>query len=703
MQRVHYRSCNLCEAICGLEITTDGDSILEIKGDEKDPFSRGHLCPKAFALKDIYEDPDRLKTPVRKTNDGWEKISWKEAFDKVAEKICTLQDEYGLNTVATYQGNPNVHNLGSMTFGPTLLRQIKSRNRFSATSADQLPHMFAAYFMFGHQLLLPIPDIDRTQYMLMLGANPVVSNGSIMTAPGVRDRLNKIKNRGGKVVVIDPRRTETAKLATEHHFIRPGTDVYFLLSILYEILQNHGIRLGRVEGYINGTEHLQTIVESFAPELTAEITGIDAKTVKAIAGEFYEAESAVCYGRLGVSAQEFGGAVHWAMNMINIVTGNLDAEGGAMFPLPAVDVLKTPGMNGHYNVWQSRLKQYPEFGSELPVVALADEILTDGEGKIRSLITIAGNPVISVPNGGNMEKALKALDFMVSIDYYLNETTCHADIILPPVFNLNTAHYDLILHAFGVRNTAKYSKAVFKKESNEKFDWEIFQEIAQRIAKKRNRSSGGLKSILSKMFGPAWLIEVGLRSGPYTLSLRKLKKNPHGVDLGPLKPQLPGRLFTQDKKIHIAPEIFMNDLKRIRERMKSFIENRELFILIGRRHLRSNNSWMHNCPSLMTGKERFNMLVNPVDAEKKNIKEGQRITIKSDQFQFEVTASITEDISTGVVSIPHGWGHTHEEIQLTTASKFPGGNINQLAIGNKRDILSGNADFHVRNIDIITS
>jgi anaerobic selenocysteine-containing dehydrogenase len=585
-----------------------------------------------------------------------------------------------------------------MSLMPMLIKQINTKNKFSATSVDQLPHMFAAYFMFGHQLLIPIPDIDRTKYMLILGANPLVSNGSLMTVPDVRNRLKNIMDKGGKVVVIDPRKTETAKIASDHCFIKPGTDVYFLLSILYQIINVHKISPGRLTEFTHSLDELEAIVKPFSPDATADITKIDADTVKTIAADFCNAESAVCYGRIGVCTQEFGGTVHWLINVINIVTGNFDREGGAMFTSPAVDILKRPTSIGHFDVWRSRVKNLPEFGGELPAVTLADEILTEGDGQIKAMLTIAGNPVLSVPNGGKLDPALDNLDFMVSIDFYVNETTRHADIILPPVHNLFSSHYDLIFHTLAVRNTANYSKPLFKKDPGTKLDWEIYLDLAQRISKIRKRPLNKMMYYMSKLFGPEWIINAGLKRGTSKLSLSKLKQNPHGIDLGPLKPTFPNRLFTKDKKINLMPEILVGDLKRVQE-TKNDRSNGKL-TLIGRRQLRSNNSWMHNCESLMSGRNRFNVIINQTDAEKRKIQDGQQVRVSSKHFQFNLTAKLTDDIIPGVISIPHGWGHDTDGIHLSTASAQPGGNINNLASGERIDMLTGNADLHVRDIEI---
>src|SRR5437016_1795653 len=482
---VHYRACNLCEAICGIEITVQADQRLDIRGDQDDPFSRGYICPKAVALQDVHYDKDRLKCPVRRTGHGWEQIGWNEAFDEVTQNLKRIQAEHGRNAVATYLGNPTVHNHGALLFAPGFIRSLHTRNRFSATSIDQIAHHLAAYLMFGHQLLVPVPDLDHTKLFLILGANPAVSNGSMMTAPGMPRRLQEIRRRGGKVIVIDPRFNETARQADRHLFIRPGTDVLLLLALLHVVFDEGLTAVGPLAAFTKGVEVLANLVADFPPDKVASITGIDSDQIRLLAREFADADAAVCYGRIGVSTQEFGGVCQWLINVLNIVTGNLDRPGGAMFTLPAFDPLSAPeglAPRGNFARWQSRVRKLPEFAGEIPVVTLAEEILTEGPGQIKALVTSAGNPVLSTPNGRELDRALASLEFMASIDFYINETTRHAHIILPPTSSLERGHYDLAFHLFAVRNTAKFSPPLFEPESETQHDWEIFAELQTRMA-----------------------------------------------------------------------------------------------------------------------------------------------------------------------------------------------------------------------------
>src|SRR5258705_7965301 len=704
---LHYRNCNLCEAICGIEITVQANQRLDIRGDKDDPFSRGYICPKAVALQDIHYDKDRLKYPVRRTPHGWQRIGWDEAFDEVTQNLKRIHAKYGRNSVATYLGNPTVHNYGALLFAPGFIRSLHTRNRFSATSVDQLAHHLAAYLMFGHQLLLPVPDLDRTKFFLILGANPAVSNGSMMTAPGMGRRLQEIRERGGKVMLIDPRRTETARLADRHLFIKPGTDVLLLLALLHVVFDEALTTLGPLAEFTKGVEAIGDRVAKLPPDDVASITGIDARQIRALAREFAAADGAVCYGRIGVSTQEFGGVCQWLINVLNVVTGNLDRPGGAMFTLPAFDPVTAPeslAPRGSYARWHSRVRKLPEFSGELPVVALAEEILIEGPGQIKALVTSAGNPVLSTPNGRQLDRALAGLEFMVSIDPYINETTRHAHIILPPSSSLERAHYDVAFHLLAVRNTAKFSPAFFQPDAETRHDWEIFVELQTRM--EHEGAYGRVKrKAIKRFFGPERILDLGLRFGPYGgrlnpfsngLSLRKLKRAVHGIELGPLGPCLPRRLRTADKQIEFASEVFVKDVERVKAKL---LDNASLhrngnLLLIGRRQLRSNNSWMHNSQRLVRGKPQCTILMHPADAAQRHLEPGQEVSVRSRVGSVVVPIEISEEMMRGVVSIPHGWGHDRPGIQLEVAQEHGGGSINDVTDDLTIDALCGTAAFN---------
>ena len=698
----HFRTCTLCEAMCGIVVSTDGPRVTDIRGDPDDPFSRGHICPKAVALKDVHDDPDRLRRPMRRNGTEWTEISWDEALDEAASRLTTIQREHGRDAVATYSGNPTVHSSGAMLFAPDLMRALRTKNRFSATSVDQLPHHVAALLMFGHALLIPIPDIDHTQHLLMLGANPAASNGSLMSAPGVMDRIRAIRARGGRVVLLDPRRTETAGLVDAHHFIRPGSDALLLLALLQVIFADGNVRVQQYADYLDGVDALRDLVAQFTPERVAEPTGISADDIRTIGRDFASAPSAVAYGRVGVSMQEFGGLACWLITALNIVTGRLDVRGGAMFTTPAIDILKADQRESgdlRFGRWKSRVRGLPEFAGELPVAALAEEIETEGNGQIRALLTHAGNPVLSTPNGSRLERALAQLEYFVAIDFYINETTRHAHLILPPTFALERDHYDLVFHTLAVRNTAKYSPAIFPRPHDARHDWEILNGLTWRV-------SGTLKAraqaIALGRLGPRGMLDVGLRQGPYGagfapfgtgLRLKTLEDNPHGVDLGPLQSSLPARLRTADRRMHLAPALFVADVARLAATLDAAPANDGTLLLIGRRALRSNNSWMHNSERLVRGKNRCTLQMHPTDASARGVCVGDDVCITSRVGSVVAPIEVTNTVMAGVVSLPHGWGHGRAGTRMPTANANAGVSINDLTDDQRLDTLTGNAGF----------
>ncbi|MGB3622436.1 MAG: molybdopterin-dependent oxidoreductase [Ketobacter sp.] len=752
--QTHTRTCNLCEAMCGIEITHDQGHIVSIKGDKRDPLSKGFMCPKAVALQDIHDDPDRLHYPMLKTPQGWEQISWENALNEVASRIRSVQAKHGKNAVGIYIGNPTIHNLGSMLTLKPFLSALGTQNRFSATSVDQLAPMLVALKMFGNQTLFTVPDIDRTQMMVCLGANPMASNGSLMTAPGFKNRVKALQERGGKLVVIDPRRTETAEIADQHHFIRPGTDALLLMAMLHTLFRQDLVNTANLSSHMQGVNIVKNMVAGFTPQRVAKATGIKTKEIRQLTVDFANADSACLYGRMGISTQAFGTTTNWLITVFNALTGNLDNPGGVMFTRPAVDLpglANLLGQGGSFNSRRSRVHKYPEFGGEFPAATLADEMLTPGKGQIRAMVTCAGNPVLSLPNGKKVEKALGNLDFMVSIDFYLNETTQHADIILPPTGPLEHGHYDLALNMVTVRNTAKYSPALYKPMPDSRHDWQIFNELTRRLQplSPLKWAGGELQYRLIKSLGSEGMLDLLLRLGPYgtspdqlselqkalvkliykrfpesglsqlldvspysrhthrqqhNLSLKKLQQHPHGIDLGPLQPALPERLATQGKSINLVPKLFMQEINRLQQQLDQKTKlSPDAFILIGRRHLRSNNSWMHNSQRLVKGKNRCTALLHFSDGERLGIRDGDPVIVSSSVGEIELPAQLTDDIMPSVISIPHGWGHHRSGSQLSIAQQNAGVSINDITDDRSIDAVTGVAAFSGQLVTLSTT
>lgn len=688
--KTHYRNCNICEAMCGLEISYQDKQILSIKGDQKDPFSKGYNCPKATALQDFYTDKDRLKTPIRRTATGWEELSWDEAFTEITEKFKSIQLEHGKNALAVYLGNPNAHSLGNSLFLKPFMKSLGTINRFSSASTDQMPHHVASNFMFGAGMLIPVPDIDRTDFMLIIGGNPVVSNGSMMTAPNVLGRMKAIQKRGGKVVVIDPRRTRTAKIADQHLFIRPEKDALLLLALIHCVFSTDKVKLRHLDNKVEGLDKIKHLAKVYAPDLVADHVGISADKITKLAQDMMTADSAVCYSRMGASTQSFGGLCQWLTNVLNIVTGNFDRKGGAMFPQPAFDLLRNHkrGHKSSFGQHYSRVRQLPFFNGEFPVAALAEEILTEGDGQIKSLITVAGNPVLSAPSGHKLAQAFEHLDYMVSIDIYLNETTKHANIILPGTTGVENSHFDIFFNSFSVRNTVKYSAPLFEKEDDQRNDWQILNEISARMSDAKIDSN---KSSIT----PEMILDMELKNGPYGeqgMSLQTLIDNPHGVDIGPLMPCLDDRIKTAAGKVDLAPQLYLDDLPRLNAVISQPARNEKYpFDLIGRRLVKSHNTWTQNSDRLVKGKNPCTLEVHPKDAQDLGLTKGQKVKLSSAVGAIEIEVTITDDIQQGVLSMPQGWGHNQTGTKMSVAATQPGVSINDLTDANRIDLLTGNA------------
>lgn len=729
--RVSYATCPLCEATCGLEITTAGRDVISIRGDAEDVFSAGYLCPKAAALKALDADPDRLRAPLVRQGDEWREVSWDEAWAEVERLLPPVIEQYGRDAVALYLGNPNVHNLSGLLYNAPLVRALRTHNFYSASTLDQMPKQVACGLMFGDGLSIPIPDVDRSDYFLILGANPLISNGSLLTAPNMRDRLRALRARGGKLVVIDPRRTLTAQEADEHLGIQPGTDALLLFAVLHTLFAEGLTRPGRLAEHLNGWDALRAAAESFAPEVVAEACRVDAPTIRRLARELAAAQRPCVYSRIGACAQEFGTLTSWLVDALNIALGALDAEGGAMFPKAAAGASNTRGAPGRGRGMRlgrikSRVRGAPEAMGELPTACLAEEMETPGKGQVRAFITVAGNPALSAPNGDRLASALANLDAMICVDAYLNETSRHAHIILPPPSPLERSHYDLAFYQLSTRNIARYSLPVFARTAGQPDEWEILLRLMAIVSGKgratpvaalddavarslaqlevgaetspvAGRDVDELLAGLEPRRGPERLLDFLLRVGPYGdgfgarpggLTLAALEERPHGIDLGPLQPRIPEVLRTSSGKIELAPEPLLADVERLR---RSLARPRPALTMIGRRELRTNNSWMGNLPPLAKGEDRCALLVSQADATRLGLTDGGQARVTSAVASLVAPVRVTDEMTPGVVSLPHGWGHDQPGTRLRVAREHAGVNINRLIPDADIEPLSGDA------------
>jgi len=691
--RTVFRTCPLCEATCGLELQIQGDRVVKVRGDSEDVFSRGYICPKGTAIARVHEDPDRLRRPLIKRGGRHVEAEWDEAFAEIEQRLLPILEEHGRNAVAVYLGNPNVHNLSGAFYVRPILKALGTRNIFSASTVDQMPKHVSSGLLFGSPGAIPVPDLDRTDFLLMLGANPLESNGSLCTAPDFPGRLKAIRDRGGRIVVVDPRRTRTARAADEHLFVRPGTDAMLLMGMIHTLFDEDLVNLGSVADHVSGLEEIRIGAEPFSPERVAPCCGVPASTLRRLARELAAAERGVVYGRIGIHTVGFGTLASWATDVLNILAGKLDRPGGAMFPLAANSRAgKSAGGRGFQTGrWQSRVRGLPEVLGEFPVATLADEIETEGEGKARAFVTIGGNPALSTPDSGRLEAALEELEFMVSVDIYCNETTRHADVILPPPSLLERGHYDSAFAGVSVRNVANYSPPVFEAEGPS--EAEILARLALIFSGKgagadpaslhtlmlrglveghvsnpaspvHGRDVGDIMAQVGDRPGPEALLDVVLRMGPYGdgfdeseggLSLALLEAHPHGIDFGPLEPRIPDLLSTPSARIELAPETILHELDRLDGELEAGAP--EGLRLVGRRHLRSNNSWMHNVSGLVTGRDRCTLQIHPDDAAERGLEAGEIAEIRSRVGSVRVAVEVNADLMPGVVSLPHGWGH----------------------------------------------
>ncbi|MFF6805123.1 molybdopterin-dependent oxidoreductase [Streptomyces sp. NPDC012616] len=730
MSRTALRICPLCEATCGLTLTIEGTRVTGARGDRDDVFSQGFICPKGAAFPAVDGDPDRLRSPLVRRDGELREATWEEAFDAVAAGIRPVVERHGPNAVGVVLGNPNVHTMAGGLYPQLLVGGLGTRSLFTASTVDQMPKHVSSGLLFGDAGAIPVPDLDRTDHLLLIGANPLESNGSLCTAPDFPGKLKALKARGGTLTVIDPRRTRTAKLADRHIAIRPGADALLLAAMAHVLFEEDLVQLGALTPHVEGLAELRDAVRDFTPEAVAPACDVDAGVVRALARELAAAPTAAVYGRIGSCTVPFGTLGSWLVDVLNILTGNLDRPGGALFPQAATDRTPRPagpGRGFRLGRWHSRVGGHPEAKGELPLSALAEEIDTateEGE-PIRALVVVAANPVLSAPDGNRLDKALESLDFMVSVDPYLNETSRHADVVLPPPPPSQSPHHDFAFNTLAVRNQVRYSRPAVPLEPGRMAETEILARltlavtgmhgadpsavdelvVGQTLGKAvkepyspvHGREPKELAAQLTGESGPERRLDMMLRLGPYGdgfgtrpdgLNLARLLESPHGIDLGPLGPRLPQPLKTASGRIELLPQPIVADLPRLRASLERRPDG---LVLVGRRHLRSNNSWMHNVPALTGGTNRCTLQIHPEDAERLGVRDGAPVRVTGAGGEVTAPAEVTDGVRRGVVSLPHGWGHDRPGTRLSHAAADPGVNVNQLLDGSLLDPLSGNA------------
>jgi anaerobic selenocysteine-containing dehydrogenase len=684
--------CRICEVYCGMVATVEDGRVTKLRPDKDHVLSRGYACPKGVTFHQVTHDPDRILHPMKKVNGEWQRISWDAAIGEIAAKLDRIRRQHGPHSIGLYTGNPAGYSYNHRLVSIGWIDAIGSRNTYGAGSQDNLSLFLVSKFLYGRHFLRPVPDLAHTSFLLVVGTNPAVSQGTLMHVVDVEARLEEIRARGGKIVVVDPRRTETARLADEHHFIRPDSDVHLLLAMANVIL-GEGLEAKEfLRDHTVGLERIREVVRDFTPDDAAAKTGIDADTIRRLAREMAAARGAAAIGRLVVG--RFGTLTAWSMELLNVLTGNLGARGGVLFSRGLVDFAGIVAMVGRdeYGEHRSRVSGRAGVLGELPSGVLAEEITEPGEGQIRALVVTAGNPVLSIPNGEALAAAMKTLDLSVALDFYMSETASLADYFLPCATPLERADFPIFHSQLMTEPYAQWTEAVIPPEGEAKEEWEIFALLSDAMGLRfmNDRGAHALRQAL-KLFGrefsPRWIIDGMIRLGPYGdrwlpwskgWSLKKLAARPHGVRLPDPEPgDVAKHVKTPDRKVHLWNRHLEGELARLREVEAAEAPREFPFRLIGRRDIRSNNSWLHNVPKLMSGERCHRLRIHPSDAATLGLAEGDRARVRSRVAAVETDVRITDEVMPGVVSLPHGWGH-RGATNRRVASGNPGVNCNAL-------------------------
>jgi anaerobic selenocysteine-containing dehydrogenase len=729
-ERTHFRTCPLCEAMCGLEIQTKGDRVTRVRGDRDDVWSKGFICPKGSALGHLHHDPDRLREPMVREGEEWRTVTWDEAFARCEELLHPIVEEYGIAAVTAYIGNPSVHNYSLSRYTGAVAGIPRMPVTWSAGTVDQWPKHLACGLLFGNPWAISVPDVHRTDLFIVMGANPHASQGSLLSCPDLMGEIERIRERGGRTIVVDPRRTGTAERADEWIPIIPGMDAAFLFAIVHVLDAEGLIRLGPLEGRVDGIAEVCAAASEFSPEAVADACGVPADRIRQLARELASTERAVVYGRIGLCTQEFGTIASWLVDVVNVLTGHLDADGGAMWPTPAIwnagQTTRRRGGGITTGRWHTRVRGAPEVLGQAPISCLAEEISTPGEGQVKALVTIAGNPVLSAPEGDRLDEALSMLDALICVDNWLNETTRHAHVILPGLSQLEQPHCDEALWGLAVRSAARWSPAIFPRDDRPE-EWEILITLGAILAgtPAKDVDIAALDDVMfagraarygvdaakaidaSDLRGPDRIADLTIRTSPWGdgygdrpdgLTLETLKDHEHGVDFGPMVPRFDEVIHTASGNIELDSDVITGDLPRLRARVASPPDG---LVLIGRRHVRSNNSWMHNVTVLVKGKPRCTLIVHPDDATERGLLDGGTARVTSEAGSVDALVEVSDEIRPGVVSLPHGWGHDRPGTRLSVAREHAGVNSNVLAPGHLLDAPSGNAVVNGIPVEVV--
>lgn len=714
---LHHRTCPLCEGMCGVTVKVEGGQVATVRPNRQDVWSQGHVCPKGTTLGALHDDPDRLRTAMVRDGSEWKSASWDTALERLEELAEGVRNRHGPHAFAAYGGNMAGKDATLSRYTGLMLATSGIQQVYSSGTVDQHPKNLSAMLMFGNEWKIPIPDLDNTDLFVIFGGNPAASKGSIFSHRDVMGAMRDLRARGGRVIVIDPVRTKTAQAADQWIGLKPGTDAALMLGVAHVLFARGAVRLRHLDGLIEGLDALRDVAGEFSPQVVAPFCGIEASIIEDLADELIRTDRSAIYGRIGTCTQSFGTLASWMIDVLAILTGNLDRRGGSMWSRPAaslVDMLATLPDGMPVVMGKSRVRGVPAVLGQFPASCMAEEIATPGPGQIKGLVTFAANPALSAPDSGKLAQALPLLECMVSLDNYINETTRHAHVILPSPSFLESAHFDMWSWIFCLTSGGHYSPPVFPPVDRPDH-WRIVARVGAIIGGQpgadidamddgyfRALATGrGIDPDLAITAlperGPARILDLAIRAGPFGdrfgavaggLSLDSFRNQPDGVIIGPATPQAQEGFATSSGKIEIAPALILSDIPRLKLALGA---NDPALVLVSRRHLRSMNSWMHNVDTLVKGKDRCTVQMHSADAATRGLEGGDLVTLTSAAGSIVVPMEIDDDIRPGVVSMPHGWGHSDAQTHLSVAKVHPGANTNVLSPGTLVDVISGNA------------